>query len=169
MKSTPILVCVAFIFSLASCTKELSRESPTHGLPNSGTFYATIDGQSWNGDSIQQAVVADGTLTITGVSRAGDALAIVLPGLQTGVYALNAQSAGYALFTNLQDTSNLYLSNSIADSSKAGGIVSLTICMIRSIRRFPVLSGSIFTRDRTRQPNRLQRAYLPIFPMVEAP
>jgi hypothetical protein len=126
MKSTPILVCLAFIFSLASCTKELSRENPTHSLPNRGTFYATIDGQSWNGDSIQQAVVADGALTITGVSQTGDALAIVLPGLQTGVYALNAQSAGYALFTNLQDTSNLYLSNSIADSSRAGGIVSLT-------------------------------------------
>jgi len=126
MKSGPLLFCLAFVFSLFSCTKELSQEAPVQVSPNSGDFYATIDGQPWQGDSIRQAVVAGGTLTITGVGKTGDALAIILPGLQTGIYSLSQQSAGYAVFTNLQDTTNLYLSNSIADSSKAGGTVNLT-------------------------------------------
>lgn len=126
MKSSPILVCVAFIFSLVSCTKELSRESPTHSLPNRGAFYATIDGQPWEGDSVRQAVVVNGTVTITGVSKTGDALAMVLPELKTGEYTFNGQSDGYAVFTSLHDTSDLYLSNSLSDSSKAGGTVTVT-------------------------------------------
>jgi hypothetical protein len=126
MKSGSILFCLGVALSLFSCTKELSQEAPVQISSSSGDFYATIDGQYWQGDSIRQAVVAGGTLTITGVGKTGDALAIILPDLQTGVYELNGQSAGYALFTNLGDTTNLYLSNGIADSSKAGGVVNLT-------------------------------------------
>ncbi|HEY4154674.1 MAG TPA: DUF6252 family protein, partial [Puia sp.] len=49
------------------------------------------------------------------------------PGFQTGVYSVNAQSEGFAFFSNIQDTTNLYLSNSSPDVSKAGGTVSLTV------------------------------------------
>jgi hypothetical protein len=122
-KSASLLFWLASVVSVVSCTKEVSRESPLQGQTDNSSFYATIDGQPWQADSVRQTVIAGGELTLTGISGAGDAIAIVLPGFQTGIYDLNAQSAGYAVFLNLGDTSSLYLSNS---GSTAGGTVTLT-------------------------------------------
>jgi hypothetical protein len=122
-KSASLLLWLAFVVSVVACTKEISRESPLQGQTDNSSFYATIDGQPWQADSIRQAVIAGGQLTLTGVSKTGDAIAIVLPGFQTGIYELNAQSAGYAVFLNPGDTSSLFLSNA---GSTAGGTVTLT-------------------------------------------
>jgi hypothetical protein len=115
------------LLSLGSCTKEYSYEPSSQDSSSAnGNFYATIDGKLWKGDSIQQAILADGTLTITGIGKTRDAMAIVLPGILPGVYALSVQSPGYALFADLQDSTDPYLSNASQDASKAGGTVTLT-------------------------------------------
>lgn len=127
MKLHPVFLLISIlVFSLGSCKKELSQEAPAHGVSGAGTFYATIDGQSWEGDSLRQAIAANGTLTITGIGKTQEAMAIVLPGFQTGIYIINAQSAGYAFFGNPADAATLYLSNSNPDPLKAGGTVTLT-------------------------------------------
>lgn len=128
MKLHPVFLLISIlVFSLGSCKKELSQETPTHNSSGGGTFYATIDGQSWQGDSLQQAIAMNGTLTITGIGKTQEVMAIVLPGFQTGVYTVNAQSAGYAFFGNPADAATLYLSNSSPDPLKAGGTVTLTM------------------------------------------
>jgi hypothetical protein len=129
MKSLAVLCLLTpFLFSLVSCTKEESQETPVHTSPGSGSFYATIDGSAWQGDSIQQAVVTSGIVTITGIGKTQDEISIVLPALQKGVYAVNSQSVGFALYTNTQNVSaEPYLSNTSTDPAKAGGTVGLTV------------------------------------------
>jgi hypothetical protein len=129
MKSHQVLfILTGFLFSLGSCTKEFSYENPALNQSGSGNFYATIDGEPWQADSLQMAIVADsGIVTITGISKTQDEISMVLPGFQKGVYAVNGQSVGFALFTSLQVTAaDLYLTNTSTDASKAGGTVSLT-------------------------------------------
>lgn len=129
MKSNPVLfLLAASLFTLGSCTKELSQESPVQQLPGPGNFYATIDGGSWKADSAQVAIVDDsGIVTITGISKSLEEVSMVLPGFLKGVYAVNGQSTGYALYASLQGGSvDPFLSNGSTDASKAGGTVSLT-------------------------------------------
>ncbi len=128
MKPHPLLfLLIPLLVVLGSCTKEVSKEDSTHNSTNSGNFYATIDGKPWQGDSLQQAIVTAGIVTITGIGKTQEEMSIVLPALQTGVYAINSQSAGFALYTSLKEgVAELYLSNTSTDPSKAGGTVSLT-------------------------------------------
>ena len=80
MKSNPVLLLLAaFLFSLGSCTKELSRENPVQQAQGPGNFYATIDGQIWEADSVQVAIVDDsGIVTITGISKSQEEISMVL-------------------------------------------------------------------------------------------
>lgn len=129
MKSIPALLFSALLFfSLGSCSKEYSFELPTRDTTSgNGNFYATINGQHWEADSLEQAEVdGNGVLTIVGINHQGNAVAMVLPALQVGSYTLEAQSLGYALYANLPDTNNIYLSNSSQDPSQAGGTVVIT-------------------------------------------
>ncbi len=129
IKSNPVLfLAAAFLFSLGSCTKELSQESPVQQQQGPGNFYATINGESWEADSAQVAIVDDsGIVTITGISKSLEEISMVLPGFLNGVYAVNGQSPGYALFAFLQGTSvDPFLSNGSTDASKAGGTVTIS-------------------------------------------
>ncbi len=129
MKSNPVLLLLAaFLFSLGSCTKELSQESPVQQAQGPGNFYATIDGQLWQADSVQIAIVDDsGVVTITGISKSQEEISMVLPGFLVGVYAVNGESPGYSLYASLQGSAvDPFLSNGSTDVTKAGGTVSLT-------------------------------------------
>ena len=129
MKSNPVLLLLAaFLFSLGSCTKELSRESPVQQAQGPGNFYATIDGQIWEADSVQISIVDDsGIVTITGISKSQEEISMVLPGFLIGVYAVSGESPGYSLYASLQGSAvDPFLSNGSTDVTKAGGTVSLT-------------------------------------------
>ncbi|MDP4251359.1 MAG: DUF6252 family protein [Bacteroidota bacterium] len=130
MKLRPVFFLFAsLIFLLGSCTKELSRESPGASSLDSVNFYAVIDGTPWQGDSVQQVIVSDsGIMSITGIGKTQDEISILLPALQKGVFPVNSQTPGFALYTSLKEgfAGALYLSNTSTDASKAGGSVTIT-------------------------------------------
>jgi Family of unknown function (DUF6252) len=129
------LLLTLVLFSLISCTKELSREGSNGPGKIAGDFYATIGGNLWNADSLQLVLVSSDGVSINGLSKTGDQISILLPVFQVGTYTLNAQSLSYALFANLlTSTTNVYVSN----AGTAGGTV--TISSIDTVNR--VVSGS---------------------------
>jgi hypothetical protein len=126
---------VVILFSLIACEKEISNE--TGGITGTakGEFYASLDGKQWNADSVQLILVSAGGATITGISKTGDQISMVLPALITGTYMLGTQSSSYALFGNLfTNNTNVYVSN----SGTAGG--TITISSIDTINQ--LVSGS---------------------------
>jgi hypothetical protein len=113
----------AALFSFFACTKELSKETGGNVGPVNGDFYATIDGVQWSADSLQLIVVnSNGVTTISGLSRTGGLISMVLPVFKVGTYTLNAQSAPYAFYGNVFDTTNIYLSN----VGNASGTITIT-------------------------------------------
>jgi hypothetical protein len=117
------LLLAAVLFSFFACTKELSKENGTNSGPLNGDFYATIQGVQWSADSLQLIVVnSNGLTTISGLSKTGALISMVLPKLQVGVYTLNAQSTPYAVYGNAFDTTNIYLSN----VGNASGTITIT-------------------------------------------
>ena len=124
MKSrlTPNLLA-AFLFMLVACSKEVSKENGNGTGPVNGDFYATIDGGQWNADSIQLVLVSSDGVSITGISKTGGQISMVLPVFKTGTYTLGAQSLSYALYGNLlTDVTHVYVSN----SGTAGGTITIT-------------------------------------------
>ena len=126
---------IASLFSFISCTKELSKENNTGTQILNGDFYATIDGTQWNADSLQLALLNNSGFTISGLSKTGEQITMLLPTLKTGNYTFNALSVPIAVCSNtIVNTSTVYISNTGA----AGG--NVTISSIDSVKH--LVSGS---------------------------
>lgn len=126
---------IAVLFSFVSCTKELSKENNTGTQILNGDFYATIDGTQWSADSLQLALLNNSGFSISGLSKTGEQISMLLPLLKTGNYTFNALSAPIAVCSNMiVNTSTVYISNTGA----AGG--SVTIASIDSVKH--LVSGS---------------------------
>ena len=131
----PYLVSSLVLLLFIGCSKEVSNESGHGSLPGTSDFYATIEGNSWNADSLQLVLVSSSGASINGLSKTGEQISMLLPVFKVGTYALNAQSVSYALYENLlTNISNVYVSN----SGTAGG--SITISSIDTINH--LVSGS---------------------------
>jgi len=112
----------AFLLGIFSCTKEMSQENG-HNAVVQGDFYATIDGFQWDADSIQSIGTDYNVTVISGVSKTGGQISMVLPCFRTGTYVLNETSSPYAFYLNkLVDPSAGYISNTL----NAGGTVNIT-------------------------------------------
>ncbi len=124
------------LFSFLSCTKELSKETGNGNTqPGNSDFYATIGTVQWNADSVQQIQVSNGGVSITGISKSGDQISMILPEFKPGTYTLNAQSNSYALYVNLLEAvPAIYLSN----QGTASG--SVTVSSIDIVNK--VMSGT---------------------------
>jgi hypothetical protein len=111
MKSCITRCLLAFIlFSFVSCSKELSKEHGT--VPVNGDFYATIDGNQWDADSLQLVFASNGGVSINGLSKTGGQISMILPTFKTGIYIMNANSDSYAYYTNILTAVPIgYLSN----------------------------------------------------------
>jgi|SRR5450432_433385 hypothetical protein len=111
------------LFSFIACSKEMSKENGHGTSPGVGDFYATIDGNLWNADSLQLVLVSSNGVSINGLSKTGDQVSMLLPVFKVGTFTLNAQSVEYALYANLlNNVANVYVSN----SGTAGGTVTIT-------------------------------------------
>src|SRR5882672_10705054 len=112
------------LFSFLACSKEMSRENNGHGPgPSTGDFYATLNGNLWNADSLQLVLVSSDGVSINGLSKTGEQISMLLPVFKVGTFTLNAQSVSYALYANLLDNvANVYVSN----SGTAGGTINIT-------------------------------------------
>lgn len=94
-----------------------------HNAVVQGDFYATIDGVQWDADSVQSIKTDYNVTVISGVSKAGGQISMVLPGFKTGTYVLNETSSPYAFYLNkLVDPLAGYISNTL----NAGGTVNIT-------------------------------------------
>jgi Family of unknown function (DUF6252) len=114
---------MAVLFSYISCSKELSKETTTGPQIVNGDFYATIDGTQWNADSLQLAIVSNTGFSISGLSKTGDQISMLLPELKIGSYTFNALSVPVAISSNLlTNTSAVFISNTGA----AGGVVTIS-------------------------------------------
>lgn len=124
------------LFSFLSCSKELSKETGNGTTQQTnGDFYATIGATQWNADSVQQIQVSNGGVSITGISKTGGQISMILPEFKPGTYTLNAQSNSYALYVNLLDAvPTVYISN----QGTASGTV--TVSSIDIVNK--VMSGS---------------------------
>jgi hypothetical protein len=126
---------IAFLFSFISCSKELSKETATGTQILNGDFYATIDGTQWNADSLQLAILTNTGFSISGLSKTGEQITMLLPTLKTGNYTFNALSTPIAICSNLLvNLSSVYISNTGA----AGG--NVTISSVDSVKH--LVSGS---------------------------
>ena len=126
---------IAILFSFISCSKELSKENNTGTQLFNGDFYATIDGAQWNADSLQLALLSNTGFSISGLSKTGEQITMLLPTLKTGNYTFNALSTPIAISSNLLvNLSTVYISNTGA----AGG--NVTISSVDSIKH--LVSGS---------------------------
>ena len=130
------LTLVLVLFSFLSCSKELSKETGNGTTQQAdGDFYATIGATQWNADSVQQIQVSNGGVSITGISKTGGQISMILPEFKPGTYTLNAQSKSYALYVNLLDAvPTVYISN----QGTASGTV--TVSSIDIVNK--VMSGS---------------------------
>jgi Family of unknown function (DUF6252) len=125
--SSWILLILALSFG--SCTKEMSKENGS--IPVSGNFYATIEGKTWDADSLQLIYASKGGVSIGGISKSGDQITIVIPVFKTGTYTFNATTDNYAYYANMLLAPTVgYLSNA---GSAAG---TLTISAIDTINHF---------------------------------
>ncbi len=71
--------------------------------PQMEIFTATIDGNLWNADSVQLILVNSNGVSITGISKTGGQLSIVLPAFKTGTYTFGGQSLSYAIIRKPAD------------------------------------------------------------------
>lgn len=125
----------AALFLFVSCSKEISKEQ-SHNTPiTQGDFYATIDGSQWDADSLQLVLVNNNGLTISGLSKKGDEISILLPEFKTGTFTLNASSLPFSFYANVFGSlTDVYYSN----SGSASGTV--TIASIDTVNH--LISGS---------------------------
>ena len=136
MKSRVIqFLSASIFFLLVSCTKEVSKEKGSGTLPGNSSFRATIDGTLWNADSLQLVQVGGGGVTISGLSKTGEEISMLVPLFKTGTYPLSIKSVSFALYVNLLgNISKLYVSN----KGTASG--SITISSIDTVHR--LVNGS---------------------------
>jgi hypothetical protein len=114
---------MAVLLCFVACSKELSKEDGTATQILNGDFYATIGGTQWNADSLQLVLVSSAGVSISGQSKTGELITMLLPTFQTGTYTLNSVSSSIALYTNpLIDISTVFISN----AGTAGGTVTIT-------------------------------------------
>jgi len=117
------LLLAASFFTLFSCTKEMSLEKGDNSVQTKGAFYATIGGSQWNADSLQLVQVSNGGVSISGLSKTGIEISMVLPVFKTGTYALSATSVPFAFYVNLNGSlSNVYYTN----AGTASGTVTIS-------------------------------------------
>lgn len=129
-----ILIAVA-LFLFVSCSKEISKEMSQGGTTTQGNFYSTIDGKQWDADSLQLILVNNNGVTISGLSRTGDEISILLPVFKTGTYTLNAASLPFSFYVNVFGSlTDVFYSN----SGSATGTV--TIASIDTVHH--LISGS---------------------------
>jgi hypothetical protein len=111
------IIAVSYI----SCSKELSKEEGN--IPAASSFYATLEGNLWNADSLQSLFQINQGVSINGLSKTGDQISIVLSSFNTGVFTLGSSSDSYAFYTNIFTPIEVdYYSN----VGTAGGTVTIT-------------------------------------------
>jgi Family of unknown function (DUF6252) len=125
----------AALFLFVSCSKEMSKEASHNAVPTQGDFYATINGIQWNADSLQLVLVNNNGITISGLSKTGAEISMLLPEFKTGTYTLNAASLPFSFYVDVFGSlTDVYYSN----SGSATGTV--TIASIDTINH--LVSGS---------------------------
>ncbi len=136
MKSPLLRILIAAsLFLFVSCSKEISKELSQGATPTQGDFYSTIDGRQWTADSLQLILVNNNGVTISGLSKTGDEISILLPEFKTGTYTLNAASLSFSFYVNVfGNLTDVYYSN----SGSATG--SVTIASIDTVHH--LVSGS---------------------------
>jgi hypothetical protein len=136
MKSLiPRILVVAAMFLFVSCSKEVSKELSHDATPTQGDFYATIDGNQWNADSLQLILVNNNGVSISGLSKTGGEISMLLPEFKTGTFTLNAASLPFSFYVDVFGSlTDVYYSN----SGSATGTV--TIASIDTINH--LVSGS---------------------------
>jgi hypothetical protein len=136
MKSPlPRILIAAALFLFASCSKEVSKELSHDGTPAKGNFYATIDGNQWDADSLQLILVNNNGVTISGLSKTGGEISILLPEFKTGTFILNAASLPFSFYVDVFGSlTDVYYSNS---GTAAGNV---TIAEIDTVNH--LMSGS---------------------------
>lgn len=130
-----------------SCHKETSA-TKSGGL--NGDFRALVNGVDWiAADTSKSAYMLAGVINITGISVDNKQLSITLNDTVTGVYTLNASSTSFAAYAD-NSSSGLfaYSTNASMDTSKAGGIVTITSIdkvhrLISGTFSFKVYQGSV--------------------------
>jgi hypothetical protein len=136
MKSLlPRILIAAVMFLYVSCSKETSKELSHDAIPTQGNFYATIDGKQWNADSLQLILVNNNGVTISGLSKTGGEISILIPEFKTGTFTLSAASLPFSFYVDVfGNLTDVYYSN----SGSATGTV--TIASIDSVNH--LMSGS---------------------------
>lgn len=125
----------AALFLFVSCSKEVSKEDSHNAVPANGDFYATINGIQWSADSLQLVLVNNNGITISGLSKTGAEISMLLPEFKTGTYTLNAASLPFSFYVDVFGSlTDVYYSN----SGSATGTV--TISSIDTINH--LVSGS---------------------------
>ena len=119
------LLALLVVFSVA-CSKEVSQETGATVITGNN-FTATINGEDWKADSLEQVIVTDSVVTISGLSSTSKEISLVLPTFAVGKYTVNASTAGYGLYTALSTTAtDVYLTNSSVEVAKAGGTIEIS-------------------------------------------
>jgi hypothetical protein len=114
---------IAVIISFIGCTKEVSKENGSTTQIVNGDFYATIDGNQWNADSLQLILVSSSGVSISGLGKDGEQVTMLLPVFKTGTYALSSTSNSLAVYSNLLvNVTAVFTSN----TGVANGTVSIT-------------------------------------------
>jgi len=118
-----LLAALSILF-VASCSKELSRETPTNSGKPTGDFRAKIDGVDWvAADDSKSATILSGVINVTGTSADGKSISITILGDATGSYTVDANSTGIAEY---DDSDGSFSTNQSTDPAKAGGTVVIT-------------------------------------------
>jgi Family of unknown function (DUF6252) len=119
------LSLIAILISFGSCTKEMSKEVGSIKQVLNGDFYATIDGNQWNADSLQLVLVSNNGVAISGLAKDGEQVTMILPTFQTGTYAINSVSSSTAIFSNLLVNTTAIFTSSTALSNGAVNITNI--------------------------------------------
>ena len=126
MKKVKIYFLLGLLaFAALACHKFTSIEN---GRGQAADMVATIDSLSWQAaDSAISATVAQGFVTISGISADGQEISITLNDTVVGLYVLNQTSPSLAIYANLDSVGGYaYSTNQGADTSQAGGTVLVT-------------------------------------------
>lgn len=123
-----VKICLLFVLLAAAvpaCHKFTSIEN---GRGQAADMVATIDSTSWQAaDSATSATMSQGLVTISGISPDGQEISITLNDTVVGLYVLNQTSPSLAIYANLDSAGGYaYSTNQGADTSQAGGTVSVT-------------------------------------------